>query len=216
MKKKKLDLHMEDAANERNRRGAGIPWKALASVFIISLAFFFMHYFFSAGASPRLEQIGKIELRVSPSAPVMEGTVLSAQAFSSCGNFSLYLDGSLVGSGERVLQKIAPKAGLHLLAASNEKCNARLQLEITARVCFDGEKKNCQQDGCSGAATCENGRFSSCVLPVQICVPGQRMGCAINGCSFGYMLCNQCGNGYGPCLPKGAPSSAACNSTSCT
>jgi len=215
MKKKRLDLRVEDFADTHGR-GLGIPWKALASVFIISLAFFFMYYFFSTGISNRPAQNGEIELRVSPNAPVMEGTALSAQAFSSCGNFSLYLDGSPIGSGERVLQKIAPKAGRHLLAASNEKCNASLQLEITARECFESEKKDCKQDGCGGQATCENGRFSSCVLPVQICVPDQRMGCAINGCSFGYMLCNQCGTGYGPCLPKGAPSSSACNSTACT
>lgn len=215
MTRKKLELHLEDAAGEPAGE-TGFPWKIAASALIVLLAVFLMYYFFATILVPAAQPAEEIQLSVSLSAPLVEGMPVSVRAFSTCGQFTLYLDGQLLASGERVAQPVSAKAGRHRLLAQNAKCNASAQFETLARECAEGEKKACMKDGCGGTALCENGRFSPCVLPPQACLPGQRVGCPLDGCSFGYRTCNSCGTGYGPCRPPGAPAQGGCNSTSCT
>lgn len=87
----------------------------------------------------------------------------------------------------------------------------------SAPECSAGEARNCTLNGCPGTQKCYNGAYSSCVLPKKTCVPGRKIGCSSDSCKFGYMTCNECGTGYGECLPpeNQTPSDTGCTGANC-
>ena len=129
-------------------------------------------------------------------------------AFSSCGGFSLFLDGTQIASGVSNAQSdIALRAGSHELVAKNAQCTALLDFMVRLKECDAKQARACTSNGCPGTQTCANGVYGSCVMPKKTCVPGRSIGCSSDSCKFGYMQCNPCGTGYGPCLPPGGSSS---------
>jgi hypothetical protein len=138
----------------------------------------------------------------------IEGGSISVFATSSCGEgipIALHLDGKSVGEqiGARAtfpLSNLA--AGEHELSASSGECIGSLSLLVSPASCNEGEKMPCEINGCAGIRLCENGILTECNLPKKICIPGSVTGCSLDSCSFGYTKCNECGNGFGPCMPS--------------
>ncbi|MCX8198290.1 MAG: hypothetical protein N3F07_03835 [Candidatus Micrarchaeota archaeon] len=174
-----------------------LPAKYLLA-FALAAAMASLLYFL---AKPKPGFQGEIMLSVKPQL-ASEQQLVFIKAASSCGNFTLYLDGKPLASGERIEKQIVAEAGRHVVSANNSICGASSVLEVLKKECEEGEVAQCSKDGCPGESVCENGRLSECALPKKICVPGQKVGCPVDECRFGYMECNHCGTGFGPCLPK--------------
>jgi len=72
-------------------------------------------------------------------------------------------------------------------------------------ACMDGQTRSCTTGGCSGIATCKDGKWWGCRWN-QTCRPGARAPCLNdNGCSYAVKECNDCGTGYGPCMGPDTP-----------
>ncbi len=163
------------------------------------------------------QQTGDIELFLDKgTSTLFENDTVTAVAFSSCGDFSIYLDGKEIAKGDgRAQSDILLRQGPHTLEAKNELCASLLHFIVRAKECDGKEKRACAVNGCEGTQTCYNGVYSSCVFPKKTCVPGRKLGCSSDSCKFGYMTCNSCGTGYGPCLPPGTPSGGGCTGLNC-
>ncbi len=159
---------------------------------------------------------GSIELSIAGGTRLLENQAATAKADSTCGSFSLFLDGKKISDAQRSLQfQISAPAGTHLLSAKSQGCERQLQFSVVAAECSGNQTRSCVLDGCEGGQQCSGGLFSGCALPKKICVPGRQIGCNLNGCSFGRMACNSCGTGYGPCTADGnSTAGASCNVSS--
>ncbi|MEM4633675.1 MAG: hypothetical protein QW275_00805 [Candidatus Anstonellaceae archaeon] len=184
--------------------GAFKQWKLFAAAAIVFVLAFVL-------ASPKSsQQEGQITILAHPENAI-EGENISIRGFSSCGNFSLYIDGSAVLQNQQSVElEIKLGRGEHIILASNKDCFANVSVSVAVRECKEGETRPCMQDGCEGKEICEKGLFSPCTLPPKICIPGQKLGCLLDECRFGYMVCNQCGSGFGPCLPKEQQTQSSC------
>lgn len=170
----------------------------------------------SSGALPSPE--GKIEIILDGKAPLFENDTAKAVAFSSCGEFSLFLDGQPIASGSnRAQSDISLRQGSHTLEAKNADCFSLLNFIVRVKECEGRQQQGCTLNGCAGTRTCNNGAYTGCVLPRKTCVPGRSIGCSSDSCKFGYMTCNSCGTGYGPCTPPGgqAAKAPACTGANC-
>lgn len=148
-------------------------------------------------------QGGEIEIYLQPSR-VAENSRAAVLAFSSCGPFSLYLDGKLLGQAEsQIRADITAAAGSHLLSAEGTRCSRSLSFEAVQTECNDGENRSCTAGDCDGTQECRVGAWDACRLPQKKCVPGEKVGCSVDSCKFGYRTCNSCGTGFGQCLPRG-------------
>ena len=163
------------------------------------------------------QQGGAISLSIA-GGPLVDGNNATLRAVSTCGAFDVLLDGQEFGKGALALNAhMALKEGNHTANAYGNGCNSTLAFAVTARECAGDRTEACARDGCSGTRQCIEGRLSSCALPKKICSPGEKIGCTTNGCAFGYATCNQCGTGFGKCLPGlgGSNSSAPCSGANC-
>lgn len=156
------------------------------------------------------------QIGVSPSRP-LEGQLVRVDArLFDCprAGLRLTLDGEPIsfdwtgdGAGLRTLLS-GQKAGKHQLAlrSGGGRCDAALEFEVGARACEEGQNASCARGGgCGGRQFCHEGRWGSCEpLPV-ICRPGQKVSCSSNYCSFGFSVCNACGDAWSECRPP-APS----------
>jgi hypothetical protein len=187
---------------------------ALLSLAVIAIAVGATYFFLIPKEQPA--QYGaKIEIYPSFSGVLLEGKAASAKFFSSCGNFSVYLDGKKLGDYEqRAEVPISTGIGSHTLEAKNAECGEKFEFEVKAAECSDGEVKWCSIDGCQGKQECAGGFFGSCQMPKKVCVPGQKVGCSSSACSFGYKACNRCGTEYGPCTPDGSGNASSANCSS--
>jgi len=186
-----------DGINAANLFSAG----ALLLAVVFSALFLAGNGFF-LGPAQMKDDSGTIEIFLE-GIPLIEGENATARAYSSCGSFSLYLDGQGIGRGESHAQGFfVATEGRHTIEAKGEKCNASLAFIAEKRECLLGQEINCGEGECEGKKTCEGGRWGRCVLPKKVCLPGSRAGCNLDGCKFGYSTCNKCGSGFGPCLPK--------------
>ena len=162
---------------------------------------------------------GAIDVFIDSSAPLLENSPISIRAFSSCGDFSLYLDGKELGSGStRVSASVYSDAGAHQLVAKNGKCAASKEFSVSKKECEENQARPCQEGTCAGTKTCIGGAFGPCLLPPKVCLPGQAVGCSVDSCRFGYRTCNQCGTAFGPCLPReetGENGTVCANSSAC-
>lgn len=70
--------------------------------------------------------------------------------------------------------------------------------------CSGDEFISCKmaEGGCTGKKYCVSGKFGECARELQVCQPGARLRCSLNSCSFGEAICNECGSGWGECLPR--------------
>ncbi|MEM2137469.1 MAG: hypothetical protein QW568_00075 [Candidatus Anstonellaceae archaeon] len=162
-------------------------------------------YFFLIPKEPPAQYGAKLEIYPSFSRELLEGKAASAKFFSSCGAFTVYLDGQRLGDYEqRAEVPISAGIGNHTLEAKNQQCGEKFEFEVKAAECNDGEVRECGSDSCPGKQECAGGFFGSCQTPKKVCVPGQKVGCSSSACSFGYKTCNQCGTEYGPCTPDGS------------
>ncbi|VVC01276.1 Uncharacterised protein [uncultured archaeon] len=134
--------------------------------------------------------------------------------FSSCGNFSILLDGVKVAEGRSGADAyVRAGAGEHLLLAKSAGCSGSLSFSVLKRECSDGEKRACSIGSCEGVQSCAGGAFSGCTLPRKTCVSGEKAGCSLDSCRSGYAVCNECGTGFGPCEPEAGAN--ASNSSAC-
>ena len=192
-----------------------VPFSALlfiAALLIVSFAGLWLLK--EAGVSPK----GDIELFLDKGTTTLfENETVTAVAFSSCGGFSIYLDGEEIAKGDgRAQSDIQLRQGPHTLEAKNEQCVSLLNFIVRAKECDGKEKRACTLSGCPGTQTCYNGVYGSCVLPKRVCVPGRSIGCSSDSCKFGYMKCNECGTGYGPCTPPENPApGGGCTGLNC-
>jgi hypothetical protein len=157
----------------------------------------------------------KIQVFIYGTAPFFENSSPLVRVFSSCGNFSIFLDGvKVAGGNSRADAYIKAGAGQHLLLAKNAQCSSSLSFSVLKRECSEGEKRTCNISSCEGVQSCAGGVFSECVLPRKTCVPGEKTGCSLDSCKAGYTICNECGTGFGPCEPAGAEANSS-NSSAC-
>jgi len=174
-------------------------------------------YFFLPRTDTYTLQGGAISLSLD-GRPLVDGNTATLRAVSTCGAFDVSLDGAGFGNGEPLLS--APfllKEGSHSFFAQGNGCNSTLVFGVIARECGANETKECEKSGCPGTCKCAGGIFSECALPKKACQPGEKVGCSTNGCSFGHMMCNQCGTGFGKCLPDLGTGLATCSgSQNCT
>ncbi len=182
----------------------------LIAIFLIVAAVLIVFYFAPKPLIQEPEE--KIEAFLEASYPIFAGQKITAKAFSSCGNFSLFLDGSKIGEGQtRVEAIIEALQGTHILEAKNSKCSAMIEFKALEKECEKGERQNCTSGNCPGVQECFNGIYGACILPEKICVPGEKIGCSLDGCKFGYSTCNDCGTGFGKCLAAGGSSCPTCS-----
>ena len=213
--KKPINIRPEEDAigkREKETRIGAVP----AVILLLFLAAILSFLFFLRPQVPAAPD-GKIEVFINRAMPLPPGTSSTISAFSSCGNFSLFLDGKEIASGGPSMDyTLVPIFTKHILEAKNSRCKASLEVEVLRKECEDGQEMPCAQSGCSGKRSCVNGIFGPCSLPKKICVPGERAGCSTDACRFGYATCNACGDAYGPCLPRENVSSpASCTAENC-
>ena len=197
--------------------GRAHPYLQLAVAALAIIVFFILFtQIYPILASRDGGQQGEIAVLLQPER-ILEGEGATAKAFSSCGSFALYLDGSKISEGESKAEAaISPAAGGHLLEAKNEKCSSSLPFSVLKKECAEGQVKECGEGNCTGNQTCRRGLWGGCELQRKVCVPGQKIGCGLDGCHFGYAACNDCGNAFGPCLPvENANGPLTANSASC-
>jgi hypothetical protein len=156
-------------------------------------------------AAPLQKQSSQRAIALETSGNAAEG--MEVFATSPCGEASikLYLDGTIAGEemGARATFALSPlAAGEHALSATSGECSGSLEFSVAAPACNAGETEECGIGACKGLRKCENGAFTECMLPKKMCVPGSATGCLLDSCSFGYSKCNECGTGYGPCMPS--------------
>ncbi len=80
--------------------------------------------------------------------------------------------------------------------------------------CVDGLTRFCELGGCVGITTCLSGRWGGCQFD-SVCRPGTTAPCTRDGCAYGIKMCNECGTGYGSCIPypKNQPNPISPNQT---
>ena len=188
--------------------------KLLAALLCIGLILALAYFAFPLLPAPSPNPDSQaIEIFISPQV-IFEGSLVQARAFSSCGNFSLFLDEEELASGEnRIEVSFLARTGEHLLYAKSASCYAKKAFTVQARECAEGENRTCAFGQCKGVQFCINGKFSECYPEKKVCVPGERRGCSLNSCQFGYMVCDPCGTGFGPC--KAYPEEAIAGSLVC-
>jgi len=172
-------------------------------------------YFFLIPKEQPVQYGAKLEIYPSFSGALLEGKAASAKFFSSCGDFSVYLDRQHLGDYEqRAEVPISAGIGSHTLEAKNSECVEKIVFEVKKAECSEREARGCSSGGCPGKQECVGGFFGNCQMPKKVCVPGQKVGCSSSACSFGYKTCNRCGTEYGPCTPDGSvnATSASCSS----
>ncbi|MCX8195236.1 MAG: hypothetical protein N3G22_03990 [Candidatus Micrarchaeota archaeon] len=175
-------------------------YAAQLSAIVIILSALFAYFLFYQ-KSPEAPGSREIQIFLSPG-EFIEGSPVRAEIFSSCGDFEVFLDGHKIASGKSQKEvQIEAQAGEHLLVAKSEGCKAERGFVVLQRQCRENENRSCMVGRCPGFQTCQQGRLSPCILPQKVCVPGEKRGCTINACQFGKMECNECGTGFGPCLP---------------
>jgi len=94
--------------------------------------------------------------------------------------------------------------GKHLVHVFVEGKHEPEAYPILAKVkeCEAGETRDClTHDGCDGTQRCVDYEWTPCKKNRMVCRPGQRKACAYTPCKVGHKECNECGTGYGPCLP---------------
>ena len=182
----------------------------LLPVLLVCAAFMAAYMFLpktDEGAQP---QGGAISLSLDRQ-PLVSGGTATLRAVSTCGGFDVSLDGAWLGHGSPALS--APfllEEGSHSFFAQGQGCNATLAFTVSARECSGNETAACEKSGCPGVRECVGGIFSDCSLPKKVCYPGERVGCSTNGCSFGHIVCNSCGTGFGKCAADSNEGNAAC------
>ncbi len=213
--KKPIDIRPEEDAVRKRGRGNRIGAVPVMLLLLFLAAILCFLFFFRPHSPAASEE--KIEIFINRAMPLPPGTMAKINAFSSCGNFSLFLDGrEIAQGGSSIDYALLPTSAKHTLEAKNSRCKASLEVGVAQKECEDGEQSPCTQSGCSGKRSCVNGIFAPCSLPKKICVPGERAGCSTDACRFGYATCNACGDAYGPCLPRENVSSpASCTAENC-
>jgi hypothetical protein len=200
---------------KKERRGwplAIIALFALAVAGIVAALIFF-------GPGPAQQgDGGKISVYLQGPSQVTENAPVKVSAFSSCGVFSTFLDGKVQQQGvleAEAIIRVPP--GTHVFEAKNGNCSGNVSFSVVAPQCSGGQVQQCNSEGCPGTETCFGGNWGDCVLPRKVCSPGQKIGCSLDGCHFGYSACNQCGSGFGPCMPENssAPQAQACSGDTC-
>ena len=143
--------------------------------------------------------------------PLVSGGTAALRAVSTCGGFDVSLDGAWLGNGSPVLSvPFLLEEGSHSIFAQGQGCNATLAFTVSARECSGNETAACEKGGCPGVRECIGGIFSGCSLPKKVCYPGEKVGCSTNGCSFGHIVCNPCGTGFGKCAADSQAENATC------
>ncbi|VVC01339.1 Uncharacterised protein [uncultured archaeon] len=211
MARKTLDVHFDHSIEDQPhpRHGPALLFAILA---ILAAGAALAIFTFAKPQPPSSE--GRIEIFLGGSRPYMDGGTVMVQAFSSCGSFTLLLDGSQLASGENSLRAEVPLTkGEHLLQAQGTGCSGEASFSVAAFECQGGENRSCIVGSCQGMQHCFDGFYGDCGLPPRICDPGERIGCSIDGCHFGYATCNECGSGFGACLPR---ESSSANTSGCT
>jgi hypothetical protein len=192
-----------------NPRAAALLFIAVAA-FAVAIAVF---SFFSPPLPAANEVRLDIFLENGPSVP--EGTAVKLATVSSCGPFGIYVDGAEHGRYDQSAKtSLSLAAGQHLFEAKNANCSASVSFRVEKTECGEGDSQACVVGKCNGTRTCYGGRWGGCIQPKKVCPPGQRMGCSVDGCNFGYAFCNECGSGFGPCLPANA-SGESCTGNGC-
>lgn len=212
MKKKPLDLHPDVSEGQgQPKRHPLLP----AALFIIIMAIAALAIFVSS-RQPSAAPEEKIEIFLSGSRPFLDGGTASVQAFSSCGEFELSLDGRTISSGASASAEVPLAVGQHVLEAKNARCDEELEFSVIAKECESNETRGCSVGACFGTQVCSGGFYGECAIPPKICTPGVGIGCSTDGCHFGHAICNDCGNGFGPCLPRDSGTGAAsCSTPNC-
>lgn len=202
--RKKKPLHIEKPAGFGQTAPASQPFLPLVLAAIVILAAIILAAVLSLpkqAASGAYEE--KIEIFLSAPSPFFENESAKVRVFSSCGNFSLFLDKAKIAEGEsRAEALIKAAAGPHQLVAKNSRCSDSFAFSVSQKECTDGETAPCTVGACAGAKACRGGVFLECTLPLKTCVPGESTGCPLDSCRFGYMECNPCGTGFGKCQPS--------------
>ena len=213
--KKPLDIYLDVSGAEPTRHG---PRLAVA-IFLILLTVIALALFILTKPAAALPE-GKITIYLQGSQPFLQGGTVTAQAFSSCGQFVLTLDGRQISYGEASVKAEVPlTAGNHVLQAKNSLCDANVGFTVLVPECRGSENRSCAVGKCQGNQKCSGGFYGDCMVPSHICDPGEKVGCSVDGCRFGYAACNDCGSGFGACLPRDSNTSAgatgSCSAPGC-
>ena len=122
--------------NRRDDRNAKLPFAAglaFAALLIAILAFLFLP---KAGGQA---QPGEIQVFIQGPSTVPENTTVQVSAFSSCGQFSAFVDGVEQGEYDdsaRVSLSLAP--GTHVFEAKNPNCSASAGFTVEKSECAGG------------------------------------------------------------------------------
>lgn len=128
---------------------------------------------------------------------------------SDCKITSIAIDNKTVqfeqvfnGSQYIVNLNLNMSEGEHYVLVSSDDHRASYIIISKIKECEPGSTRDCLTEaGCDGKQTCTDYRWSSCRQNKRICRPGYRKPCAYTPCIVGHKVCNECGTGYGPCLP---------------
>ena len=205
---KAIDIRPEQDAY-RDKQGKPRPFVPFLAVLVIvlSIALACALFFRAQGG----EGQGTIGLFTEGS--YFAGEEIIVRAYSSCGKFSLFVDGREIADGEGSIRKgVALEKGRHEILAKNGKCSAMLQVAVSMRECGGNEMKGCVEGGCNGTQECLGGKWGECAMPRRVCTPGTTTGCSVDSCRFGYATCNGCGTGFSECLPQGNDTQSECGS----
>ena len=211
-KNKPLDVGRDSSASAPARRGPGLA----AALLLMLLALLALALFILLQPSSKLSS-DNITIYLQGSRPFLQGGTAMVQAFSTCGRFSLLLDGKEISYGNSDAKAVLPlTSGSHTLEAKNSQCSAQENFTVLVPECNGADTKPCLMGNCPGTQACSGGFYGECTQPPLACNPGDKVGCSVDGCRFGYATCNDCGSGFGPCLPRGnASSTGNCSSPNC-
>lgn len=75
-----------------------------------------------------------------------------------------------------------------------------IQEEKIVKECEENATRKCYIGNCAGRQLCSDGEWGECRIDV-VCIPGTVEPCVIGYCARTYRVCDECGSGYGDCLP---------------
>jgi hypothetical protein len=131
--KKPINIRPEEDAigkREKETRIGAVP----AVILLLFLAAILSFLFFLRPQVPAAPD-GKIEVFINRAMPLPPGTSSTISAFSSCGNFSLFLDGKEIASGGPSMDyTLVPTFTKHILEAKNSRCKASGKVQTSEQI----------------------------------------------------------------------------------
>lgn len=90
-----------------------------------------------------------------------------------------------------------PNSNVNITAVSGSEGN------FLPSDCAEGTQRVCRSGACAGTSICSGGIWQPCLLDSlkSVCASNSVKQCILEGCAYAVAVCNECGTGWGKCIP---------------